>query len=259
MNIEEYNKVKDYTYEEYCNYLKEKYGMTKYPYFSTNWNRNPKITRTKEGLFCHHIKEDTACNLSAPEIAKERPYEYQLPENLVYCNWLEHLFLHILISEESYARNLELEEYSVNTDRIVQNVGVGGIFNYLVPWLNDIYSGFQSESPWQQNCISKVLNNRDTYLNLIQRIAQNEYIYFPYSNRDLFESFNVRYGIWDKRYNEQNIEQSIEEVIPVPKHLEDPLNIKDIREKNEGSKFWLGYIIGIGAILLFVICFACNI
>lgn len=36
MNIEEYNKVKDYTYEKYCNYLKKKYGKSMYPYFMTN-------------------------------------------------------------------------------------------------------------------------------------------------------------------------------------------------------------------------------
>ena len=33
------------------------------------------------------------------EHAMKNPYEWQLAKNIVYCDYLEHLFLHILICE----------------------------------------------------------------------------------------------------------------------------------------------------------------
>lgn len=57
MNINEYNKIKNLNYDEYCNYLKEKYGEAKVDYLTPRRKKNKKISRTKEGLFCHHINE----------------------------------------------------------------------------------------------------------------------------------------------------------------------------------------------------------
>ena len=45
MNIEEYNKVKDFTYNEYCEYLQNKYGKAKLGYFTENWTKRKNITR----------------------------------------------------------------------------------------------------------------------------------------------------------------------------------------------------------------------
>ena len=232
MNIEEYNKVKDYTYEKYCNYLKKKYGKSMYPYFMTNWSRHFEVSRTKEGLFCHHIKEDTACKLSEPEIAKEWPYEYQLPENLVYCDWLEHLFLHILISEESYELKQNQHTQTIETGEIFENVGVGGIFNYFVPWLNDIYSGFCPEQRWQQNCRQKIINDRDTYLELIRRIAFYENVYYPYTVNQLLGSFNGHTDQWHKSTNARHIEPVIKAIttFKTDDSLEDSPLIVDIKK-----------------------------
>lgn len=42
-----------------------------------NWTKNPKISRTKEGLYAHHKYEDHAIMLSHPEYAQKNPYEWQ--------------------------------------------------------------------------------------------------------------------------------------------------------------------------------------
>lgn len=36
-------------------------------------------------------------------------------------------------------------------------VGVGGIYNFLVPELNDIYSGIKYKQPWKQKVVENIL------------------------------------------------------------------------------------------------------
>lgn len=47
-------------YDEFVSYLLKKYGPAKYDYFTnaTCKTKSKRISRTKEGLFCHHIDED---------------------------------------------------------------------------------------------------------------------------------------------------------------------------------------------------------
>ena len=63
MKLAEYEQVKNYTYLEYCDYLQKKYGKSAYNYMTPAWNKNPKVTRTKEGLIAHHKYEDHATSL----------------------------------------------------------------------------------------------------------------------------------------------------------------------------------------------------
>ena len=95
MNLEEYNKVKDFTYLEYCDYLQTKYGIGICDYMTKAYNKKPKISRSKEGLFVHHKFEDHAILLSNKRFAMSNPFEWQLAENMVYCDYLEHLLLHL--------------------------------------------------------------------------------------------------------------------------------------------------------------------
>ena len=97
MNMNEYLEVKDLSYLDYCDYLQRKYGIGLDDYMTKAYNTKPKCKRTKEGLLVHHIREDTMIMLSTKEIAMMFPFEWQLKENLVYCDYLEHLLLHILI------------------------------------------------------------------------------------------------------------------------------------------------------------------
>ena len=183
MDFNEYEKVKNLNYKEYCTYLQDKYGIPNLPYFNTKSIKN-KISRTSDGLFIHHIKEDVAIMLSDKNWAKMFPYEYQLSNELVYCDYLEHLLLHILICE-----NL-----NPNRDPLCAP-GIGGVQNFLVPQLNDFYSGFPTKRKWEQYCFDKVKNDYDVYKLLVKRFKHNCSDYkigkFIYEEDKLYSSFNA--------------------------------------------------------------------
>lgn len=164
MNIEEYEQVKAMSYLEYCDYLQEKYGIPQCAYFYPSFSKNSKVSRTKDGLVAHHKYEDHAILLSKKEFAMKNPYEWQLAENLVYCDYLEHLFLHILICE-----------YPSPDANKNEKVGIGGVVEFLVPELNDVYSGWKSKAQWKMNCFDRIINDKDVYLMLIKRFKS--YLY----------------------------------------------------------------------------------
>lgn len=190
MNLEEYNKVKGFSYLEYCDYLQKKYGIGLAPYFSKSWSKNPKCTRTKDGLIAHHKYEDHAILLGDVNHAMKNPYEWQLPENIVYCDYLEHLFLHILICENPS------EEQNV-----LEAVGVGGVINFIVPELNDLYSGWVTAQAWRAKCHSLVINDKNVYLTLLKRFKTNCKNYPFYTDNCLFTCFNEPFGLWSKEKN----------------------------------------------------------
>lgn len=160
MNINEYELVKSMSYREYCEYLKKKYGTAPCDYMTPNWSKNRKVTRTQEGLFCHHIYEDTAIMLCNPEYAKWNPFEYQKAENLVYCDWLEHLLLHVLIVE-----------YPSDDQNYFEAVGVGGAVNYMIPELSDYYSGAVTPTmKWRVSCWTKVMNDFECFRTICKRL-----------------------------------------------------------------------------------------
>lgn len=84
------------------NYCDSKYGLVPGPYFNRDWTVNRSIKRGGEGLDVHHMMEysptDTEiCSLSCAANAQAAPYEYQLPQNLVFMNWIEHQAMHAVI------------------------------------------------------------------------------------------------------------------------------------------------------------------
>lgn len=109
------------TYSDYVNQLKEKYGNVPGDYFRTTSRgkakcqlvKNTGITRGKDGLYIHHVYECYFLGLSEPimyllqcAIPDTKIKDAQKAENLVYCNLLEHLILHIKIALE-YNRGSE--------------------------------------------------------------------------------------------------------------------------------------------------------
>lgn len=118
MNLEEYGRVKEMSYDKYCDYLRRKYGCPKHDY------PNVADARPSEGLFIHHIGENEIANLSNESIRVESDHKYQTPEMLCYCDWLEHLLLHIMIGEETAGTT---------------NLGLEGCFTYLLPALRDFF------------------------------------------------------------------------------------------------------------------------
>lgn len=72
---EEYQKLVKMNYSELVTYLNNKYGPVPGSYFRTPTckSKNPKITRSMEGLEIHHVGEDNYPNLSTTDYALVAP------------------------------------------------------------------------------------------------------------------------------------------------------------------------------------------
>ena len=189
MNKTEYLKV---NYLEYCDYLQNKYGIGLCDYMTRSWNKNKKVSRTKDGLVVHHKFEDHAILLSLQQKAMENPFEWQEAKNLVYCDYLEHLFLHILICENP---SKDQNAFEV--------VGIGGVTSFIVPELNDVYSGWETKQEWKKNCFNLIKNDKEVYLILLKRFKDKSSNYPTYTKDCLFTSFNDQYRLWSKEKNEE--------------------------------------------------------
>ncbi len=174
-------------YEQCTNYLKTKYDNVPKDYFvDERCNQRPRgNTRTNEGLYIHHIDEDKAILLSTTEWAIKNPFDYQKADRLVYCNLLEHLVLHIKIFQ-----------FPNSNKNIIDDVGVGGIYAFIVPELNDIYSGIKYKRQWKQKITNVVLPLKDDYFKCIEKLVA---LNFPYP---LLTSFNEKFGLWNNEKNQ---------------------------------------------------------
>lgn len=197
MNVAEYNRVKDMNYLEYCDYLQSKYGIGLCDYMTKSWNKNAKVSRTKEGLLAHHKFEDHAILLAEKSHAMKNPFEWQLAKNIVYCDYLEHLFLHVLICENSVKNEKEFEV-----------VGVGGVISYLIPELNDFYSGWRTTQEWRKNCHNLIKDDKSVYLLLVKRF-KNLLTKYPITIGNLLTSYNEQFGLWSGKYNQALYEEII--------------------------------------------------
>lgn len=167
----ELQKLLIVNYTDACKYLQEKYGIPKGNYFLKEncKSKNTKITRGKEGLFIHHIYEFSdnypmINDLSKPNIAINYPFDYQLGENLCYCNYLEHLILHIKIW---VMRSFQLNSINIED----------GIIHHLIPVLNDIYNNnYGNHQPWHEKAIELIKQDINDYLNLLGLFATKSQI-----------------------------------------------------------------------------------
>lgn len=187
----EIEKLLAMNYEECCNYLNNKYGAVPKDYFTDERcrNKNKINSKTNYGLVIHHIDEDKAIMLSNPEYAIQEPFSYQRANRLVYCNLLEHLVLHIKIFEYTNWKNLLINKGIL--------VGVGGIYNYLVPELNDIYSGIKYKLSWKENIRRTVAPLKEDYFKCIKKIIDLDF-HFP-----LLNSFSAQFNLWENKKNEE--------------------------------------------------------
>lgn len=171
MNLQEYELIKSYTYDEYCDYLVNKYGPATGPYFTdTFWTKmkkpkqpvqNKSVVRTKEGLFLHHKQENHVASLSSPEVAVKHDYELQSAENLVPCDYLEHLFLHILICENPQPFEGE-------------HVGANGTLTWILPTLVSYFEKKHIPLEWQIPAFNRIENDRAVYDALIDRFIHSK-------------------------------------------------------------------------------------
>ncbi len=155
-------KTLSLSYSKFVEQLLKKYGAAKHNYFKdTNCTqKNSLVSRTAEGLVCHHIDEDKAILLSNDKFAAKNPFEYQKANRLVYCNLIEHLLLHVKIAEEP-------KHEDANPDEVQ---GIGGAVSFICHELNDIYAGKEFTQEWKQNVADKVKNDFDDYIAVLKRL-----------------------------------------------------------------------------------------
>lgn len=136
MNNKELELEWNMDYYELLSYLKKKYGIISGSFFIKSakgkYYENSSIKKSSKGLYIHHDFEydpenDRVANLSAAKYADAFPAKYQLGCNLTYCNWLEHLILHIKINLLR-CKQLGFKYFKDSVELI------------LVPELNDMYN-----------------------------------------------------------------------------------------------------------------------
>ena len=155
-----YKKMLGSSYADIVKYLLKKYGVAKHDYFKDTacTTKNPLVSRTSEGLYCHHIDEDKAIMLSNDAYAATNPFDYQKADRLVYCNLLEHLILHIKIAAEP--RNVDANENELP--------GIGGAVNFICRELNDIFGGKEPSDEWRKKVASLVKDSFDDYIMVLK-------------------------------------------------------------------------------------------
>jgi hypothetical protein len=155
----EIEKELSMTYEELVSFLLEKYGNAKYDFFCnyTCKSKNPKVRRTKEGLFCHHIDEKIIPLLCKQECARKFSYDYQKADRLVYCNILEHLILHIKIYEFSKRKKAKKKKKSTS---------IGGILT-ISQQINDYFDGVIFKEEYLIKTFELIENNFEDYINVL--------------------------------------------------------------------------------------------
>ena len=166
MHKEELYEELKMSYYELQSYLLNKYGSAKYDYFATSEcrSKNKKISRTAEGLYCHHMDEDKGGNLASPDAARKQPFEWQKKERLVYCNIIEHLLLHIKIAilRQKKMLNKPLDVHDFFT--------TGGIFQ-LCAEINELFVKGESNSGWRSACYERIKENYEDYILLLQTVS----------------------------------------------------------------------------------------
>ena len=165
MTGEDLRKQMDMTYEEQVDYLLEKYGPSKYDYFISEYNliKNRMISRTREGLECHHIDEDIIPTLSDPDTAIQWSYKYQKKDRLVYCNLLEHLLMHIKIGRNRFYENHEEMTMDSDPHQLITH-GV----NMLSMQINRLYEDDGSRLQWEENCYEVIKDSYRDYIELLK-------------------------------------------------------------------------------------------
>lgn len=160
MTIEETSKL---SYSEYVKYLLNLYGPAKCDYFNANYVKNSKgISRTKEGLECHHIDEDKYLLLSDSKacIAQNVPFECQKADRLVYCDKIEHLWLHYKIVTEFRPKTEWLDAFNCGT-------------KFIIASINDYYAYKEIPNTWHGNMARKIWDKFDEYISILLLIISD--------------------------------------------------------------------------------------
>lgn len=258
-NFKAYLDLLTKTYDEAVELLLQKYGFAQGDYFrESSYKRfmngeiksiaKGKYSRTSEGLYCHHIDENKALNISNLIFIKNYkiPYEYQRKDRLVYCNLLEHAILHVLISKET-AHKFGYPGYSV----------------YLKPIIEEWYIDGKIPRPaWMRNCYHKAFITPEEAVDLLkemQEILGGNYFNTPYEYheekrrmKEKIKAFKARERRWteedearekrEKEREEQIKEEKTEEFYRVyPKFKDMNICFDSSRQKVIAMLFEVKY------------------
>ena len=189
-------------YFELCQYLQNKYGIPSRAYFANeNCASTPQtIKRGNDGLYLHHISEYCCDDLAKPwrehsiffellcdyyniEDRKELYWQFQKPDLLCYCNLLEHLLLHLKLNmirididnADIYAFDADIQLYQFPMS--LNDVFSGGVINYLMPALDDIYAHPDKyydtpQTAWRNMVTALVRDNEADYRMIIEYYTQ---------------------------------------------------------------------------------------
>ena len=80
-------------------------------------------------------------------------------------------------------------------------VGIGGVINFIVPELNDFYSGWISKESWRQNCHNLVKNDKEVYLAILKQFIDFKKTDKRFDLSILLSSYNEKYNLWNHEYN----------------------------------------------------------
>lgn len=165
MNRNEIYEELKMSYEELQQYLIRKYGGAVCDYFATPEckSKSKKVSRTSEGLYCHHMDEDKGGNLGNAEHARMQPFEWQKKERLVYCNILEHLILHMKIAVIRQKEKLQKPK------NVPEFFTTGGIF-MLCEEINDLFAKDGTAVAWKKRCFEEIKDNYEDYIILIKAL-----------------------------------------------------------------------------------------
>lgn len=150
------------SYKELVEHLLAKYGRANGDYFLTEScrSKNKSVSRSNEGLFCHHIDEDKAIKLSESWFASKNPFAYQKADRLCYCDILEHLILHIKIAEEPKNKDANKNEFT----------GIGGAVTFICRQINDCYSGRILTQKFSLRIKEMIKDSFDDYIMILQHL-----------------------------------------------------------------------------------------
>lgn len=159
--MEEYLQLLNRDYSNAVSFLLDKYGVATDDYFKEkSYNKffngeiksigRGKISRTSEGLYCHHIDENKYQKMTDSNFIKIQniPFSAQKKERLVYCDLIEHTILHTIISRETESR-----------------YGKQGLITFLIPNILDWYiHEMKPSKEWELNCYKKsFLESEDAF------------------------------------------------------------------------------------------------
>ena len=188
-NASYYDAILNLSYDELIKALNKRYDTVKGDYFENEDCLNVNLNIQKDDLFIHHIDEDKGILLEKTNDALNYSYDYQKANRLVYCDYLEHLLLHVKIIENNQDKS-KLQD----------------IFNSTLSIIKDIntYYGEQGSIDSSNKAILKIKTEYKSYiaiLNKINQLIQSNELFQEYVTKKAL-ALNWDNDVIDKIYND---------------------------------------------------------